>query len=284
VARASPAQSIPDDPQMSIVFFCSQCGARFEVGEQAAGKAGRCKRCGERITVPAAAAKPVAAAVVAAGGAGGTDWLANVSSQAALAPLTVGRVPGIRTRDPNLPPVDDDLGDSKPYAVVSNWKMPVVRRAKGSSAPAGGTTILWRKGWGSIERLFRRINEFAYLLSIPFIILLLIGASTKNRSLAMLGAEAVVLLNLGRVFTGLANIFAIPFREGLTTGLLFLFPPYTIKYMIDHWKKLRRPTQRVVTPLLTIAAVVLAFVFLPSLAGDGGKKAGDEPKSMIQGR
>lgn len=268
---------------MSIVFFCSHCGARFEVAEQAAGKSGRCKRCGERIAVPAATPKPAAVAAPQAGGAG-PAWLDHMSSQVALAPLTIDRVPGVRKRDPKAPPIDDDLGDSKPYAMVSSWKLPATTPVRGTTGPAGATTIGWRHAWGAVQRLFRRINEFAYLLSVPFIMLLLIGATMHNRSLALLGAEAVVLLNVGRVASGLANILAIPFREGPATGLLFLIPPFTIKYMIDNWNKLRRPTQRVVTPLLTIAAVVLAFVFLPSLSGGGDKKPGDRPKSMILGR
>lgn len=270
---------------MSIIFFCSHCGARFEVAEKAAGKPGRCKRCGAQITVPAASAKPepVAAAAAPAGGEGGPAWLERMSSQVALAPLTVDRVPGVRKRDPKAPPIDDDLGDSKPYAMVSSWKLPTTSPVRGGSGPAGAAAIGWRQALGSIQRLFRRINEFAYLLSVPFIMLLLIGATMHNRSLALLGAQAVVLLNIGRVVSGLANIVAIPFREGPSTGLMFLIPPFTIKYMIDNWNKLRRPTQRVVTPLLTIAGVVLAFVLLPSLSG-GDKKTGDRPKSTILGR
>lgn len=269
---------------MSIIFFCSHCGARFEVAEQAAGKAGRCKRCGERITVPAASPTPAPVAATPPGGEGGPAWLERMSSQVALAPLTVDRIPGVRKRDPKAPPIDDDLGDSKPYAMVSSWKLPTTSPVRGGSGPAGSVTIGWRQAWGSVQRLFRRINEFAYLLSVPFIMLLLIGATMHNRGLALLGAEAVVLLNVGRVASGLANILAIPFREGPATGLMFLIPPFTIKYMIDNWNKLRRPTQRVVTPLLTIAAVVLAFVLLPSLSGGGDKKPGDRPKSMILGR
>jgi len=126
------------------------------------------------------------------------------------------------------------------------------------------------------------VNEFAYLLSVPFLMLMLIGATMHNRGLALLGAEAVVLLNIGRIVAGLANILAVPFRDGPATGLLFLVPPFTIKYMIDNWNKLKRPTQRVAVPIMTIGLVVLAFVFIPSLSGDS--KAADRPKPVILGR
>lgn len=267
---------------MSIVFFCTACGARFEVGDAAAGKVGRCKKCGEKNTIPKTTAK---AATAAASGPNGPGWLEHMSSQVALAPMTIDRIPGVRTRSPNAPPIDEDLGDSKPYAVVTSWKIPAVEAARSASGPAGKVTITWRHWLGNLAKFFRRLNEFAYLLSVPFLMLLMIGAAMHNRGLALLGAQAVVLLNLGRIVTGMANILAVPFREGLTTGLLFLVPPFTIKYMIDHWNRLKRPTQRVVTPLLTIVAVVLVFAFLPSLsAKSDGKKAGDQPKSMILGR
>ena len=39
---------------MGIVFFCQSCGARFEVDARMAGKKGRCKNCGQYMTVPKA--------------------------------------------------------------------------------------------------------------------------------------------------------------------------------------------------------------------------------------
>jgi hypothetical protein len=52
-------------------------------------------------------------------------------------------------------------------------------------------------------------------------------------------------------------------------GILFLIPPITFFYMANHWKKLKRPTERVLGPLLTIGLVVAAFMFIPSLSGEG---------------
>ncbi len=39
---------------MGVVFFCQSCGARFEVESRLAGKKGRCKQCGQYMTVPKA--------------------------------------------------------------------------------------------------------------------------------------------------------------------------------------------------------------------------------------
>ena len=265
---------------MSIVFYCSQCGSRFEVGDDAAGKPGRCRRCGEKITVPTQSRPSPQPADESRGPA----WLQNMGTNVALAPITIDRMPGVGKRRPGAPPIDEDLGDSKPYGLVDSWTVPVVEAAGRDAGPAGKARVAWRTSLTSIQRLFRGINEFAYLLSVPFLMLLLIGASLQNRGLALLGAEAVVLLNIGRIVTGLAALLAVPFREGPVVGLLFLVPPFTIKYMIDHWNKFKRPARRVATPLLTIAAVGLAFVFLPSLSGGPRGKIRPATASANAGR
>lgn len=271
---------------MSIVFFCQSCGARFDVDDRAAGKQGRCKHCHQRMVVPRAASLASLAATphlamssaprggpaaATAEAEAGSNWLAQLTSQAALAPLTVDRMPGLRKPVPKPTPMDD-LGDSKPYAVVA---APKVRRiAPGSSKPAGQAKIVWRTQVGSIQRAFRWINETAYLISVPFIMLIFLGAMMHSRPLALFGAGIVVLLNVGRIVSGVANIVVIPFRESPVKGVLFLIPPITFFYMANHWNKLRRPTQRVLGPILTIGLVILAFTFIPSLAG-AGASSGD---------
>jgi DNA-directed RNA polymerase subunit RPC12/RpoP len=261
---------------MSIVFFCQNCGARFDVDDGAAGKKGRCKHCRQQMIVPEAgtlaslAATPHLALISAAHAraaaespGGASDWLAQVGSQVALAPLTVDRMPGLRKPIPKPTPLDD-LGDSKPYSLV---EAPRPRRVSaGSSKPAGEAKILWRRQLGTIQKLFRWINETAYLISVPFIMLILLGAMMHSRPLALTGATIVIALNLGRIISGLANIIVIPFRESPLQGVLFLIPPLTFVYMANNWKKMKRPTGRVLGPLLTISLVILAFAFIPSLS------------------
>ncbi|MDR3618618.1 MAG: hypothetical protein P4L85_04645 [Paludisphaera borealis] len=273
---------------MSIVFFCQNCGARFDVDAHAAGKQGRCKHCGQKMVVPQAgslaslAATPHLARAMATATAaraaddassaeGGPDWLARMGSQAVLAPLTVDRMPGLRKPVPKPTPMDD-LGDSKPYALI---EAPKARRVSvGSSRPAGEVKILWRRQLGTIQKAFRWINETAYLISVPFIMLIFLGAMMHNRPMALLGAAVVVVLNIGRIVSGVANIVVIPFRESPLQGILFLIPPITFFYMANHWSKLRKPTQRVMGPLLTIGLVILAFTFIPSLSGKAAASGG----------
>jgi hypothetical protein len=43
---------------MSIPVTCDACGARFKAPDAAAGKKGKCSKCGARVVVPAPAAAP----------------------------------------------------------------------------------------------------------------------------------------------------------------------------------------------------------------------------------
>jgi hypothetical protein len=259
---------------MGIVFFCQSCGARFEVDPRMAGKRGRCKKCGQFMAIPRAeeiasmAAMPALAgagvgAGVAAGpdagarpdaGAGGASigsWLKRGVSKVALAPITLDRIP-LGQRSPTKPSPLDDAEDSKPYALAQ----PVLERRGGVRVQDNVIARIWRRQLGGFQKLFRKINQAAYLVSIPFLIILLLGVAVRNRPLALLGATVVVLLNIGRLAAGVANLALVPFRDGIDLH------------------KLKKPAGRVAEPVLTIGLVVLAFTFIPWLYGGGSAKGG----------
>jgi general stress protein CsbA len=210
------------------------------------------------MTVPKAeqiasmAAMPAIAAVALGAGPGAgsppaSNWLAQMTSKVGLAPLTIDRMPA--TKKPSMF-AEDDLADSKPYALAKPDRVSSGRPVEQVS----GLKILWRRQLGIIENLFRWINQTAYLLSVPFIVLLLFAAVTRNRHLATVSATVVVLLNIGRLVSGFANLVVIPFRDGMS------------------WKRLKKPIRRLIEPVGTIALVVLAFTFLPSLSKGGTSK------------
>jgi hypothetical protein len=276
---------------MNIVFFCQSCGARFEVPPTSAGKKGRCKSCGQMMTVPKAqelasmvAMPAISPELVGAGAGAGPKlapmkpaarevaagksmaWLAAASSNVGLAPLTVDSMPIGGARRPIKPKYDEDLGDSKPYLLAP----PVIKAARGHSGhAASGAKMLWRRNLGGVQKLTRKLNETAYLISVPFLLMVLLGAILQSRPLALMGATAVVLLNIGRIVAGIANLAIVPFREGIFQGIMFLIPPLTFFYLSSHWKLLKKPTMRIVGPIVTIAAVFLAFTFVPTLRKDG---------------
>jgi hypothetical protein len=236
---------------MSIVFFCQSCGARFNIDPRMAGKQGRCKKCGKQMTVPksdevvskAAKLEPVAVAVGAGVGTGSaSSWVGEVDAdRVALAPLTIDRMAAFKK--PSMF-ADDDLADSKPYVLAQ----PERRSGGRPVSQVSGLKIQWRRRLGHIEKLFRWINQSAYLVSVPFVVSLLLGTAIRSHALANWSAIAVVALNLTRLASGFFNLVVIPFRDGINLN------------------RMKKPLRRVIEPVLTIGLVGLAFAFIPWLS------------------
>jgi membrane protein implicated in regulation of membrane protease activity len=207
------------------------------------------------------------------------NWIDAVTSQVAMQPLSMDGVRALPKK--HLPSALDDA--SVPgglYAMASAPSLPAVEGSRGKSA--GAVTRAYRKELGSVQKLFRWLNESAYLVSVPFLLMILAGIVLKNQPVALLGATGVVLLNIGRVATGLANLVVIPFRESPVQGVLFLIPPLTFLYLWQHWKRVRKPVMRVVGPIATIGLVVLAFSLIPWLR-PGGKAEGTVQERLQTG-
>jgi hypothetical protein len=248
---------------MGIVFFCQSCGARFEVSPQMAGKKGRCRKCSQEMTVPRAeelasmSAMPAlvlaGAGAVAAGPAAGANggasigsWLKGGISQAVMSPLTLDRTP-LR---PYLPSALDDAEDSKPYVLAKE----VRERRGGVRAQDNVVVLTWRRQLGKLQKLFRTINQAAYVASLPFLMILIFGAAVKSRPLALFGATFLVLVNIARLAAGGANLAVIPFRDGINLS------------------KMKKPLRRVIEPAFTIGLVIAAFAFIPWLSTDTAAK------------
>jgi hypothetical protein len=252
---------------MGIVFFCQSCGARFEVDAKIAGKKGRCNKCGQTMSVPRAEqlasmvgmpalavpgvgtvsvprAGSVSTARAAADVPSMSDWLKVSMSKVGLAAISQQ---GILKR-PVKPSPLDDAEDSKPYSLAKPDRRAAYRH---DSGPANALVVAWKHEVGLIARIFRWLNESAYVVSIPFVIIGLFGIAVKNRPIAVFGATFVVALNLGRIVAGVANLAVVPLREGL------------------NFRKLKKPARRVIEPVVWICGVALAFTFIPWLSSDG---------------
>lgn len=197
-----------------------------------------------------------------------STWIANVTSNVALAPVSADYATVPRRPVGKQGPMDNyEDDDSKPYQIVAQ---------KGPRSPLGGPRkqvsgikMLYRREVGGVAKLLKWVNETAYLISVPFIMVVLLGAIIHSRSIALLGATVVILLSLARIVVGIANMAVVPFKEGVTQGVMFLIPPFTFFYLANHWKTLRKPALRVIGPIVTVLGVLLAFTFLPSLRSDG---------------
>ena len=175
-----------------------------------------------------------------ADGASIGSWLKAGVSQAVLAPITLDRMPiGYRR-----PSALDDAEDSKPYVLAQ----PMLENRGRVKVQDNAVVRAWRRQLGGIQKIFRKISQAAYLVSVPFLMILLLGVAIKNRQMALFGATVVVLLNIGRLVAGAANLAVVPFRDGVNPN------------------KMRKPAWRVAEPALTIGLVVLAFTFIPWLS------------------
>lgn len=256
-----------------LVFHCASCGARFEVDRALAGKKARCQRCGTRTTVPQPLPAQPAFPPPAPSLSRPMNWIEAVNSQVGLAPLSIPTIPPVRRG--SAPSPLDDASSSALYRVLSAPSLPAVGPAGAVGKPAGNLVVAYRRQLLGIQRLFRWLNESAYLVSVPFLVVLFLGIALKNRPLVYLGATAVVLLNLGRLVSGVANLVVIPFRESPLKGVLFFVPPYTLYYLWDNWNRVRRPLGRITEPALTLGLVVAAFAYVPWLAGGQSPTEGD---------
>jgi hypothetical protein len=276
---------------MSIEFPCENCGAPFEVSEKSAGKRGRCGDCGHEFAIPSHSLAESAGAAAqfrvepaesepsaprrftpkVADAPG--SWVQAVNSRVGLVPLTDDEL-----RKPQATKaVRDALADhsgSAHYRLADSGSV-----AASVAPPATPTTPIAapstrRRLVGQSLKVLRKLGNASYLLSMPFLFLIILGAITANRPLAILGATCVVLLNIGRLATGLLQLVLVPFRDGAVEGLIFLIPPFTFFYIAKHWARMSKPVGRVLEPALTVALVFLAFAFVPALSREGDASAG----------
>jgi len=138
-------------------------------------------------------------------------------------------------------------------------------RRRGESGPAHWLYVKWRGAITLVLKLLRWIDNWAYLISVPFLVLLVAAIVVSNRPLVHLGAVVVVLVNYGRFWTDLLALFVRPFKESPLHGLAFLFPPYGLYFLATRWRQVKPTLRRMATSCIPIALVVLAYAFLPSV-------------------
>jgi predicted Zn finger-like uncharacterized protein len=131
--------------------------------------------------------------------------------------------------------------------------------------PASWLYTKWRGGVNQVLKVFRWIDTWAYLISVPFLILMIFGIVVENRQFVHTGAVVVVLSNYGRFWADLLAFFVRPYKDGPLHGLLFLFPPYTIYYVVTRWDSMKKIVRRIATSCVPIFLVILIYGFLPSV-------------------
>ena len=82
----------------------------------------------------------------------------------------------------------------------------------GSSGPASWLRVKWRSSVGFVLKLLRWVDTWAYLISVPFLMLMIFGIVVQNAAFVHLGAVVVVLANYGRFWADLLAFFVRPTR------------------------------------------------------------------------
>ncbi len=134
---------------------------------------------------------------------------------------------------------------------------------RGDSGPASWLVVTWRAAITRILKLLRFIDAWAYLISVPFLVLLAVGFIIAHRPLANFSAVMVFLVNYGRFWTDLLALFVRPFRQSPMHGLAFLCPPYGLYYIVTRWRQVKPTLRRMATSCIPIVLVVLAYAFSP---------------------
>ncbi len=273
---------------MVLEFSCPKCGMQFKVSPKVAGKRGRCKKCGHQMTIPS---QPPPAASVAASG-----MFRLAGAEAVVKGTSKPKYPS------PSPPSQGEHDKKKPFSmpdsvklapITADFQKPVPKGKKkveeedprsyklkplskkytpvghglSASKPQSPAQQIYRRQMRNLAGLFGKINDFAYLISIPFILLFLVAIVIQNWNLVLLGATAVVLLNIGRILATMAYLAIVPFKESARQGILFLIPPLTFYFLYKNWKQMKQGALRLVGPILSIVAVVLMFQYVPWLAG-----------------
>jgi hypothetical protein len=170
------------------------------------------------------------------------------------------------------PAVISDSASYRPAPLTTDLAV-AQRRHEQTKPPSELQSFYWNQ-LRKIFTLLRRANDFAYLISVLFFLLLLVAVVMRQRNLAVLGATGVILVNIGRLAINGFYVAIVPFKIGLRQGILFLIPPFTFYYLFKYWARMKGAATRLVGPAIAILAVVLVFVFVPWLAsGTAGRDA-----------
>lgn len=275
---------------MKLAFSCPKCRKQLHADAALAGRAGRCRACGHRIIVPAAAPPSrggpradadqlpdwrtaVASQLVATPGRRGPSSPGAAARPAAdaaggysLRPVTPEAVPaisppgwaGAALGDPVDPPSDDE-GDFTATAAP-------VARAQPLKTPSQ-LLLGYRWLFGRLVQVTTWISETSYTVSFIVIILAMAGGMVGRHALAQWGTLAVVVLNLVGLAGDVASLVTLSFRRSPAQGALFLVPPFTLYYLWSDWERYRDVAGRMRIPLVTLACVVAAYLFVPWLRG-----------------
>jgi len=260
---------------MIINFACSQCAMPFKVNSKHAGRTGRCKGCGNRMTIPAAPAADVARTgrfrlgdQPAAQDAGLSPSMQLAAISEDLKPLKPKKAAPVAAAEPTSYKLAPILKPS-----------PQQQRAHNRAKPAGKLKRAYQKQITNLSSLLGWLANLCLLLTFPCIFLFLLGILLRNWNFVLYGTTGVCIFSAARILLIITHLAFIPFRVSLQEGLLFLIPPVTLYFIYKYWPQMRKSAAGLVAPIFLVIALFFAFEYIPYLAGQ--HREGD---SSIPGR
>ncbi|MAT15563.1 MAG: hypothetical protein CMJ46_09880 [Planctomyces sp.] len=170
----------------------------------------------------------------------------------------------------------DDDEDSSPYRIkkerIPRHEPRREKKHREKSGPPGFFREFYWARMHGVRHLLDNLNEFGYLLCVPFIAMLMIAIIWQNRQLGLTAASGIIAINVVRFYINLIHLAVIPFRNSLTQGTLFFIPPITFYFLYKHWNVMKQGARKLEGPILQIVVAVLVFTFIPFLQSDGGSQ------------
>ena len=272
---------------MKITFACPSCAKPLVADAALAGRTGRCRFCGHRTLVPAGS-PPAAVAdwrtavagqlgTTAGPGAAAADQstvspgtvspAADLTGGYRLRPITPVAVPTLAASEWDNaelgPAIDSPLAAAFPAAATVAPSL-----AARPVQPGQATTVVaYRLFFSLLSRATTWISETSYTVSFILIILAVASGMIGRHSLAALLCGAIVALNLVGLAGDFASLVTLSFRKNPLQGVLFLVPPFTLYYLWSDWRRYRDTVSRMRIPLITLAVVATAYLFVPWLRG-----------------
>lgn len=160
-------------------------------------------------------------------------------------------------------------------ALVTNSFTRLIERvapgANGTARPvsngAAPLVVAYRLFFGLLGRATAWISEASYTVSLILIILAVASGMVGRHGLATALCGVIVALNLVGLAGDIISLVTLSFRKNPLQGGLFLIPPFTLYYLWTDWYRYRDTVLRMRIPLMTLALVVAAYVFVPWLRG-----------------
>ena len=245
---------------MKIAFACQHCGHQLVADAALAGRVGRCRSCGRRVTVPegqaAAKATPSSAAPKKKPLPAAPPPARPAAGDYRLRPVTPVHEPALEV---------PGWGDDDSEMVVVRPPVPVASR------PSRAEPTPWLKAYRACFSLLVNattwISETSYTVSLILLILSVASGMIGQHSLATWGVRGIIGLNLVGLAGDVASLVNLSFRKDPLRGALFLLPPATLYYLWTDWRRYRDTVNRMRIPLMTLAFVGVAYLFVPWLSG-----------------